>query len=89
MAAGLPVVAVSGSGVNDVVVNGENGFKTELNEELWIKPIEEIMENSYLFKSLKIGAYNTAKEYTAESIAKLTEENYLQLIQGKVKYVVP
>ena len=81
MASSLPVVAVEGSGVNDVVRSGENGFITALDEKEWSQSIKTIMEDDSLYQAMHKEALLSAKSYTAEAIALQAEKAYLTLLE--------
>ena len=70
MAAGMPVVAVRSSGIDDIVDNGVNGFKTPLDSTQWCTRIEQLIEDSALFQRLSANAKSTAANY---SIARFSD----------------
>ena len=78
MAAGLPVVAVEGSGICDVVENGRNGFCTPNDEELWAAAVCRALGQAH--RVLSAGARATAQDYSQEQIAKRAEGLYLDAI---------
>lgn len=86
MAAGLPVVAVEGSGINDIVDNGFNGFTTALDEACWADKIQASIANPLRYEALRKGAYKTACGYTSEMIAKLAEHHYTTCLQEQPQY---
>ncbi|MCF8111408.1 MAG: glycosyltransferase [Desulfobacteraceae bacterium] len=71
MAAGLPVVAVRSSGIDDVVRNGFNGFKTPEKQDQWCKRIRRILEDDGLRKEMSENALKFAMDYSVE---RFTEE---------------
>ena len=81
MAAGLPVVAVEGSGVNDIVKNGLNGQRTPLNTQLWADQVQAVMSSTEGYEKMRLGAYETAGEYRASSIAGIVERHYQAILE--------
>ncbi|MFW5909039.1 MAG: glycosyltransferase, partial [Desulfosalsimonas sp.] len=71
MAAGLPVVAVRSSGIDDVVRNGFNGFKTPEKQDQWCQRIRQILEDDGLRKEMSENAVKFAGNY---SVDRFTEE---------------
>lgn len=83
MAASLPVVAVSASGVNDIVVQNENGRVTTETEEEFADTVKEVVSNVPKYNAMKQHAINTAYEYSCEVIAKQAEQYYIESIMRK------
>ncbi len=82
MAAGNPVIAVSANGVDDVVINGYNGYRTAENVETWAQKAQEVLDDSQLYQSLSMGARRTAESYKEIYVAKDCELLYAQAIQN-------
>lgn len=82
MAAGLPVVAVEASGVNDVVEHGDNGLICPQNPDVFAKSMH-IVTHPDFHPSMQIAAQRTALNYTADRIASLAESSYAQLLERK------
>lgn len=80
MAAGLPVIAVRGSGVNDVVIDGRNGYLTNEDIVLWEKKLEQVLNSKHLYAEMKQEAINLAKQYLAIQIAKNVEIYYNRVV---------
>lgn len=80
MAAGNPVIAVKASGVEDMVVNGLNGYMTEENPILWAEKIVTLMLDEELKKQVSYGAYITATKYSENKIAQRAAEAYNRTI---------
>lgn len=76
MSSKTPIVAVKASGVQDVVVNGENGFMTEDDVSQWVESIKSIMKDESLYKKLQDGAYKTAQNFSTHNIALKAQEAY-------------
>ncbi len=82
MAAGTPVVAVSASGVCDII-NGENGAQTEEREEVWAKAVKDILADGARYERLCAGARKTAAAYRESEVAALAEDGYGRAIRRK------
>ncbi len=74
MATGTPVLAVRGTGTQDIVKDGINGYMVNEIEEFTEKLID-ILENKEL-DLLSLGASKRAHEYDSHQIAKRAEEIY-------------
>lgn len=83
MAAGLPVVAIKASGVEDVVCNGENGFMTEETVDEWTEKINLILNNQQLRERLRCRASVTARDYSMVQIANQAAAYYNDMINNK------
>jgi glycosyltransferase involved in cell wall biosynthesis len=66
MAGGMPVVAVRSSGIDDIVDNGKNGYKTSYDVAAWSDRVCQLLTNHELFDSTSSGARMTAKMYSIE-----------------------
>ena len=80
MAAGTPVLAVKASGVQDVVVNGKNGYMTYMSEIEYSNKLEEILAGDRAY--LEQGAIETARRYEIREIAKWASVYYNVAIQN-------
>ncbi len=76
MAAGTPVVAVSATGVRDIVRSGENGFLTPEDCDSFAQAVEQALCVPSGHERLCRGAEKTAAAYTEEKIAAMTERYY-------------
>ncbi|MGM0452539.1 MAG: glycosyltransferase, partial [Thermodesulfobacteriota bacterium] len=86
MAAGLPVVAVRSSGIDDVVREGFNGFKTPEKQEQWCNRVQQLLEDEGLRKKMAGHARQFARGYSVEHFAKNIQEIYattLARVSGK------
>lgn len=81
MAVGTPVLAVKASGVQDVVVNGKNGYMTYLSEIEYSNKLEEILLKDRAY--LEQGAIETARRYEITEIAKWAAVYYNVAIQNR------
>lgn len=70
MAAGLPVVAVRSSGIDDVITNGVNGFKTRDNVEQWAKRIADLLHDDILRARIASNASEFAQRHGIDEFAK-------------------
>ncbi len=70
MAAGLPVVAVRSSGIDDVVRDGFNGFKTPEKQELWVAAVERLLVEDDLRQTLSGQALEFAEDFSVEQFAR-------------------
>ena len=79
MAAGLPVVAVKATGVNDVVIDGWNGYLSEPDRDEWEENLEIILENTVQRAWMRQNAVTEAEQYLACTIARRVEKLYQNL----------
>ena len=86
MAAKNPVVAVKSSGIDDVIENGVNGYKTEEKLDKWTSRIEELLTDRQKHDEFSQNAFKTAKSYSIEKMAEEAEELYYKIIQLKKDY---
>lgn len=82
LAAGCPVVAVEASGVEDIIKNGDNGFRTEEDSKIWA---EKVIETAECGEPMKERARRTASAYQASRLAVYEELLYGQCIAVKRK----
>ncbi|MCM1156521.1 MAG: glycosyltransferase [Roseburia sp.] len=80
MAAGTPVLAVKASGVQDVVVNGKNGYMTHLSEIEYSNKLDAVLSGNRVY--LERGAIETARFYEISEIAKWAAVYYNVAIQN-------
>jgi len=88
MAAGLPVVAVRSSGIDDVVRQGFNGFKTPERQDQWCAQVKRLLEDDELRNTLSRQALAFAKDFSVEQFATDVREIYattLALSDKKLK----
>lgn len=76
MAAGLPVVAVRSSGIEDVVRQGFNGFKTPERQDQWCAQVRRLLEDDELRNTLSKQALAFAKDFSVEQFASDVREIY-------------
>ncbi len=80
MAAGLPVVAVRSSGIDDFVQNGFNGYKTILNAGHWCGHIERLLTDPLLCQRLAGNAQEFAREYSIEKFGEEMIQVYAHVL---------
>ncbi|TGN40351.1 glycosyltransferase [Marinobacter confluentis] len=76
MAAGLPVVAVRSSGIEDVVRQDFNGFKTPEKQDQWCDRVQQLLEDEALRSRLAKNALAFAADYSVEQFAADVREIY-------------
>ncbi len=89
MAAGTPVLALRATGTEDIVVNGKNGYMTEVSgeeekarkrdEQLFAEKLMDILEKKEL-SFLRQGAYQTTGNYKGLRIAEWAEKYYSRVL---------
>ncbi len=85
MAAGLPVVAVSASGVNDMVDSGINGMLTDADEDEFSEAIVKILSTPKLYEKYRSNAFIKAEELSAANTTKKLHEVYKELYHKKYR----
>ena len=83
MAAGLPVVAVDGSGTHDIVDHGKDGFLVENDSNALATAISEMLCNPQQMKQFGINALIKAKTFDINRLGKQIVKVYEQAIQDK------
>lgn len=82
MAAGLPVVAVRASGVQEMVDHGINGILTECDEEELSRAICTVLRDEALYARLKSNAIKKAHSLSSASMARKLEAVYGEVLAG-------
>ncbi len=80
MAAGLPVVAVRSSGVDDLVRDGINGYKTAADREQWLDRVHELLLNSDRRADLASGAREFARANDLTTFASEIAAFYAEVV---------
>lgn len=80
MSAGLPVVAVRSSGIDDVVRQGVNGFKTPQNRQAWGQKVVELKDNAELRQQLGKQARHFAEEFDIANFATAVATFYAEVL---------
>jgi 1,2-diacylglycerol 3-alpha-glucosyltransferase len=83
MAAGLPVVAVDGSGTHDIVDHGKNGFLVENDPNALASAIGEMLSGPQQMKQFSAAALKKAKRFDLNRLGKQMIKVYEQAIQDK------
>jgi len=81
MAGACPVVTVRFSGVDDVVFDGYNGFKTRSNTKVWSEKIIYLMKNPIILKEMSLNAYSFSLKFSIEMMAKKALKVYFKFIE--------
>lgn len=89
MAAGTPVLALEATGTKDIVVNGENGYMTQVSgeteeavrsdERYFAEKLREILEKKEP-EFLRRGALHTADSYRGMQIAGCAKQYYSRVL---------
>ncbi|MCM0613069.1 glycosyltransferase [Marinobacter sediminum] len=86
MAAGMPVVAVRSSGIDDVVRHGFNGFKTPEKQDQWVEQVRYLLEDDDLRQQMAGQALEFAQDFSVEQFAhdvRTIYANTLALVDKK------
>jgi glycosyltransferase involved in cell wall biosynthesis len=83
MAGNNPVVALKSSGIDDVINNGYNGYKTEADIDKWSSKIEELLINREKYEESAKNAREMAENYSIDEMAKKAEKLYYKIMQLK------
>lgn len=82
MAAGTPVLAVRGTGTEDIVVDGINGYMTDASEIEFALKLTDILKKKEI-QILTEGAKQTASQYHCDFLAGEAEKIYLRAIEQR------
>ena len=85
MSAGLPVVAVRASGIEDVVRDGLNGYKTPENQARWLEKARQLLEDDALRAELSDKARSFAADYSIEQFARDVRGIYATSLAARQK----
>lgn len=83
MAAGLPVVAVAGSGTQDIVEDGAQGFLVQNDPNDLAKGIVKLVKRPTLMKSFRTAALRKSRAYDNKRLARKMLKVYEQAIEDK------
>jgi glycosyltransferase involved in cell wall biosynthesis len=79
-AAGLPVVAVKAYGVSEMVINGEDGFLTELNQNDFIEKTLLLLSDDSVREKFARQAKVNAGVFSSRKCALTLAESYQKLL---------
>lgn len=79
-AGGTPVLAVRASGVEDLVLNGENGILTEENIRIYAARLTEFLKSPDKRRTMAEKAYAAGLEYREEAVAEEAIRRYNEVI---------
>jgi glycosyltransferase involved in cell wall biosynthesis len=80
MAAGLPVVAVRSSGIDDVVKDGVNGYKTPQRVDIWSQRVLQLLEQDTTRQRMGENARTFARDFSIEHFATNVRHIYAQTL---------
>ncbi|MHA7879950.1 MAG: glycosyltransferase [Saccharospirillum sp.] len=80
MAAGLPVVAVRSSGTDDVILEGETGFKTFEKVELWAEKVGLLIKDEALRARLSKRAVALARQHDIAHFTRNIDGFYSEIL---------
>ena len=83
MAAGLPVVAVDGSGTRDIVEDGKQGLLVENDAEALATAISDLFSDPQRMKKFSGNALRRAKTFDINELGKQLVDVYKQAIEDK------
>lgn len=83
MAAGLPVVAVDGSGTRDIVEHGKQGYLVDNDPVALAQGIEKMLADPQRIKRFGNRALKTARAYEIEALSRQLLGVYEQAIEDK------
>ena len=83
MAGKCAVVAIRSSGIDDVIKNEYNGFKTKADIGLWSDKVIYLMENPKILQEMCQNAYYFSKKFSLDAMAENTVEIYRKAIIHK------
>jgi len=80
MSQATPVIALEATGVDDIVVDGVNGYRVS-NKDAMVKRINELASDPTLYRQVSNGAYETSRDYVPHHIAVRICEVYKKLLR--------
>ena len=83
MAAGLPVVAVDGSGTRDIVEHGKQGYLVENDADALAKGLDELLSDPHQMKRFSNSALKKAKAFDVNQLTRQLVDVYEAAIQAK------
>lgn len=83
MAAGLPIVAVDGSGTRDIVEQGKEGYLVDNDPDALAKGIDNMLSDPHRMKRFSNHALKKAKTFDVQALGKQLVDVYEQAIEDK------
>ncbi len=83
MASGTPSVVYNALGPGDIITNGENGLKANVDTDQFFQHLFSLIENADLREKLGIGALREVRKYSIEKTTDQLEQLYKVLIETK------
>jgi len=83
MAGKCAVVAIRSSGIDDIIQNEYNGFKTKADIDLWSEKVIYLMEHPKILKEMCQNAYDFSNKFSLNAMAETTVEVYHKAIIHK------
>ncbi|TVP57548.1 MAG: glycosyltransferase [Halomonadaceae bacterium] len=80
MAAGLPVVAVRSSGIDDVILQGNNGFKTPQRLDAWCARVVQLLDDEPLRQTLADNAREFGSQHSVAAFAANIKTIYARVL---------
>ncbi|RUO23878.1 glycosyl transferase family 1 [Aliidiomarina minuta] len=86
MSAGLPVVAIRASGIDDVIEHGKNGYKTPENKEIWSRCLARLLDDDDLRATLSRQARLFAAEHDVSNFCSKINCFYAELLAARAQF---
>lgn len=86
MAAGLPVVTVRSSGIDDIVRNGVNGYKTLEDLHTWTAAVKKLLDEPAHYRQLSDNARQLASEYDIQHFSRNIARFYAQILASRQQH---
>lgn len=83
MAGKCAVVAIRSSGIDDIIYNGYNGFKTKADLDLWSEKVIYLMEHPEILIEMSQNSYDFSNKFSLDAMAKNTVDVYHKAITHK------
>ncbi len=87
MSFGLPVVAVRGGGVNQVVQDGINGLLSSPDPKEFTNKVLQILENESLWHQLSEGARSTSRNWSVSAMTDAVLEVYFRVLEQTLSQI--
>jgi len=83
MASGLPTITLTGSGLEDIVLDGKTGYFLPKNPKSVAKKINYLFKNPKVLKKLSLGAYTHSLNFSSIKKSKELVKIYKKSTSGK------